>query len=500
MEAPPKVHRHRHRRTNSRRRNDDNSTERPVIQNDATPPTSAPIERESQFEQPSLLVNGHEPQDETETEQPSKTDQNSEIASKDDNNKDETTSNLDQSQQQQQPKQDDRNLQKGIMGFMDRELKGTGTGKKAQSLSDPQASPAQRSTRSRSSLEKSPRRKRSKSESRRRRERKLIAAGEMEVRQANETLMRYLKQCSEMNDASLSGELEIDHNFEERRVHRKTKSQRDKRGHLTTKTGKLYTAGGLSSILKDLSEDIIPMGGEIYNPFTPVVSPTEGPPTRIDKMFIQTSSGYRAVDHCYYKNPIGMDPESHKGDILTSVNLSCALQRIWIMVSNICHGLLGGLALAHLLFIATSRPYDWAEGAMKHYSSFAEIYANTFYCMSIICMVSIFDRMDICHINIANAPESISFRWIIIAMIYVATIILTLCAETMDEKLYLTNFNLTVLEEEMENNQVLNVWSSLSIARSVGAIAGWIMIGFSPTEDLLYSHLLEMEKYQLGNT
>lgn len=142
----------------------------------------------------------------------------------------------------------DASFARGILGFMDRELKqssptpsalsagsGGGVTRKHQSLSDPTASPAQRSIRSRSSLEKSPRRKRSKSESRRRRERKLIAAGEMEVRQANETLMRYLKQCSEMNDASLSGELEIDQSLEERRVHRKTKSQRDKRGHIISK-------------------------------------------------------------------------------------------------------------------------------------------------------------------------------------------------------------------------------------------------------------------------
>lgn len=118
---------------------------------------------------------------------------------------------------------------RGLTGFMDGEL---GSSKKISSLSDPQASPAQRSMRSRSSLDKSPRRKRSKSESKRRRERKLIAAGEMEVKQANETLMRYLKQCTEMNDASLSGELEIDQNYDERKVHRKTKAERDKKGQL----------------------------------------------------------------------------------------------------------------------------------------------------------------------------------------------------------------------------------------------------------------------------
>lgn len=125
----------------------------------------------------------------------------------------------------------DEKLQKGILGYIDKQLK-------VQTLCEPPRSPAQRSTRSRSSNEKSPRRKRSKSESRRRRERKIIAAGEMEVRQANETLMRYLKQCSDFNEASLSGDLEIDENLEDRRVHRKTKAERQKKAHLHARSGK----------------------------------------------------------------------------------------------------------------------------------------------------------------------------------------------------------------------------------------------------------------------
>lgn len=216
-------------------------------------------------------------------------------------------------------------LQTGILTYMDREMK---THRKPpQSLSDPTASPAQRSTRSRSSLEKSPRRKRSKSESRRRRERKMIAAGELEVRQANETLLRYLKQCTEINDASLSGELEIDKSIEDRRVHRKTKSQRERRtlhsggsgGNGPSMGGKTTVgalreripSGGLTTILNELVDDIMPGHGEIYNPFTPVISPTEGP-TRIDKMFIQTSHGYRSVDHSFYKINSENDIESNR--------------------------------------------------------------------------------------------------------------------------------------------------------------------------------------------
>nr|XP_014096369.1 uncharacterized protein LOC106621878 [Bactrocera oleae] len=526
----------------------------------------------------------------------------------------------------------DASFHRGILGFMDRELKhssptpsalsvgsgsaasgggagGSGTVRKLQSLSDPQASPAQRSVRSRSSLEKSPRRKRSKSESRRRRERKLIAAGELEVRQANETLMRYLKQCSEMNDASLSGELEIDQNYDERRVHRKTKSQRDKRGHLISK---LYSAGGLTSILRELSDDIVPAEGEeIYNPFTPVVSPTEDTPAHIDKMFLQTSSGYRPVEHCYYKHSFvgvggggaaangsggagggvgsgrggggvhrlsaaggsltgglehaGMlrasssfgdtrcllDAECgrHHREITSNIQLACVIQRIWILISNICHGLLAGLALAHLLFVLSSHPVDWSrfislagetvtqatqeadattvDSAMvngdgvgvgvgvdksmltdtqqnfsfvKDYATFAEIYLNTFYCLAIVCMVSVFDRMDICRWDFSNATEFISFRWLIIAMIYIATIILTICSDSIDERLYYNNnANVTLTQEEMYSNSVLSVWSSLSVTRSIGAICGWIMIGLTPHEDLFYEHLLDLTKYQVIN-
>lgn len=118
----------------------------------------------------------------------------------------------------------DEKIQKGILGYMDRQIK-------IQPGVEPPRSPAQRSNRSRASSDKSPKHKRSKSESRRRRERKLQAAGEMEVRQANETLMRYLKQCSDLNEASgsLSGDLEISETLDDRRVHRKTKSQREKK-------------------------------------------------------------------------------------------------------------------------------------------------------------------------------------------------------------------------------------------------------------------------------
>lgn len=49
--------------------------------------------------------------------------------------------------------------------------------------------------------------------------------------------------------------------------------------------------------------------------------------------------------------------------------------------------------------------------------------------------------MDICRWTVLNANESISFRWIIIVMIYMATIILCLSSETFDERFYVVANN-----------------------------------------------------------
>lgn len=50
-----------------------------------------------------------------------------------------------------------------------------------------------------------------------------------------------------------------------------------------------------------------------------------------------------------------------------------------------------------------------------------------------------------------------------------------------------------------ESNRVLNIWNSMSLARSIAAIIGWIMIGLNTSDNMLYNHLIELEKYQQNN-
>lgn len=69
----------------------------------------------------------------------------------------------------------------------------------------------------------------------------------------------------------------------------------------------------LTTVLNELAEDVRHGGPDIYNPFTPVISPLEGPPSRIDKLYIQTSSGYRPVDNNnFYKSSLDIEADENR--------------------------------------------------------------------------------------------------------------------------------------------------------------------------------------------
>lgn len=58
--------------------------------------------------------------------------------------------------------------------------------------------------------------------------------------------------------------------------------------------------------------------------------------------------------------------------------------------------------------------------------------------------------MDICRWNVFSSAESISFRWIIIVMIYIGMIILCLSAESFNDRIYNTaNVNISTIQREM---------------------------------------------------
>lgn len=74
------------------------------------------------------------------------------------------------------------------------------------------------------------------------------------------------------------------------------------------------------------------------------------------------------------------------------IEVSCQIQKCWIQFADLCHGFLGGLALAHLIITMTTNPYDWLTGTPQKFTLLGDTYVNTMYFLTVVCLVSIVDR------------------------------------------------------------------------------------------------------------
>lgn len=146
-----------------------------------------------------------------------------------------------------------------------------------------------------------------------------------------------------------------------------------------------------ADILEDIKEDVVPVDQWRSGPLSPENQSNKSELNFDHKMFVQTVNwGFRAV-------PVeNLSPENgdHGKSLPSGSNeqLTFTIQRIWVTVSTICHGLLGGVSLAHLILICSTSPEEWPLELLKKYAAFAEIFGNTFYFLGIICMVSVLDR------------------------------------------------------------------------------------------------------------
>lgn len=86
--------------------------------------------------------------------------------------------------------------------------------------------------------------------------------------------------------------------------------------------------------------------------------------------------------------------------------------------------------------------------------------------------------MDLASFKL-NRPRSI--LWLSILLIYMATIIMSLACDSIDSRLYLGSYNVTIDEDEIRLRKLFSVWNNLSVGRSAGAILGWICLGSVPS-------------------
>jgi len=121
------------------------------------------------------------------------------------------------------------------------------------------------------------------------------------------------------------------------------------------------------------------------------------------------------------------------------------------------------------------------------------MYTCTFYILCVVCIISVFDRYDVSHIDFMHLKELVKRRKSsVVLIIYVACLIVHLVTARVDDKLGLMAYNISNLTMTQSE---LQYWTNLSYWRAILATFGWVIVGSTPSEDLYYIHLKNMEKY-----
>nr|CAI5868607.1 unnamed protein product [Callosobruchus analis] len=230
-----------------------------------------------------------------------------------------------------------------------------------------------------------------------------------------------------------------------------------------------------------------------------------------NKIYVQKKNRFEPVPRPGYgENYTETDQEdTEKGDCLDAfypIMISAFYQKCWTKLAIICHGLLGGLALSHALYVGVCFQKEEPDSFVQ-YGAYSDVYFGIFFGLCVLCIVSVLDRVDVGHMM---SKDYLSELWrhkfaSFALIVYLACFVLHLCTAQYDEKLAL----LAIPEEsnttdayyrDLSNpsrmtKEDLRDWMSLSLSRSVLAMVAWLCIGLGPQEDMLHFHLKNLESY-----
>lgn len=145
----------------------------------------------------------------------------------------------------------------------------------------------------------------------------------------------------------------------------------------------------LMDLLEEIKEDVVTpkrVTDDLKCSRVDVVSSSSSENNHFDRMYLQTISGFKAVESRIER------PHSGSEDDQPRISLAKSVQSVWMTLSTLCHGLLGGVSVTYIMYFWTTDPQDWPLDLLKKYAKFGQVFSNTFYFLATLCLVSVLDR------------------------------------------------------------------------------------------------------------
>ncbi|CAH1174125.1 unnamed protein product [Phaedon cochleariae] len=226
-------------------------------------------------------------------------------------------------------------------------------------------------------------------------------------------------------------------------------------------------------------------------------------PRKSDKLYVQKKNKFEVTSRPshFLNRQSAQDLDDAKfGKRISTypIEISVRVQKVWTRLSTLCHGLLGGLALGHWLYLVCNF-HRQDVSFLVHYAYYSDIYVGLYFALCVLCLVSVFDRIDIAHLDKNYMKELWNQkRSTFIVILYITCFIVHLSTANYDDKLSLMSYqnensNISIVTNITGSE--LNTWNHLSLWRALLAFSAWIFVGLGPPDDMLQYHLKNLEAY-----
>lgn len=320
---------------------------------------------------------------------------------------------------------------------------------------------------------------------------------------------------------------------------RKHRKQRDEHHNYH-----LETRNDVTIALEDLQDDVFestivnvggPSVGVDQDQRYQDINKSRRSPRRADKVYVQRKHKFETM-RPFTECPICKGVVRIHG-VFEPLNFALTVQSFWKCISMLCHGLLAGLAMGHMLYVSmVQQDVKDREASIYDYSAgFTTAYTWIFYLLCAICIVSIFEKYDLGHLDTQHCLDLVyQKKGSILMVVYVAAIVAHLMNVRMDEYIgrgrdrhppgdhnttivspndtlalssspfnNLTVSNLTSYNATDHNNLPIlkdsddeSMWRTLSMIRGGTVVFAWLILCFVDEESMFTIHMRNMQKYQ----
>ncbi|XP_020288187.1 uncharacterized protein LOC109856881 isoform X3 [Pseudomyrmex gracilis] len=254
------------------------------------------------------------------------------------------------------------------------------------------------------------------------------------------------------------------------------------------------------------------------NALTRYEKPVPLPELTSDRIYIQGRSGFSAVKIGGSRRALRSDTAAHvteggitdkKGcceDLAATqprvlIKVAITMQNFWKCTGLVYQGLLGGMALLHLVMIHVF--FNTSMKFVLDYSVFSEVYTNTFSFLIALCVISVFDKFDLARLDAEHLREIYTdyAKTAITIPLYLITFGLHQATAKTDDRLLLSLYhcgNDTMRSNTTTENAVLEnlqTWQRITMSKDILAVFAWLFVTLGTGDNMLLTHLESMDNY-----